>query len=221
MAGRLDTSYYNEDYFKPEPKSAYSMPFTWEVEEPSRMELAQKLKNMFHPDNALDIGCAKGFLCKALLKLGIDAYGCDISEFAVSNCEPEVRGRLKVADMRDGIPYPNESFDLVYSGSTLEHIEMEFLPNVASEIARIARHWVYIQVPISPDKKNRPKGDPSHRTYMPVSYWVSLFYGQGLLVDLKFSSVNMEHPFEGTTLVFTKGEEFSTNEQLYSSLQAD
>lgn len=65
---RLDASYYNEDYFTPGPKSSYTLPFTWEYEGPSRMELAQKLTDTFHPRNAVDVGCAKSFLCKALLK---------------------------------------------------------------------------------------------------------------------------------------------------------
>ncbi|GAI17395.1 unnamed protein product, partial [marine sediment metagenome] len=165
MMKRLDASYYNEDYFRPGPKSSYVLPFTWEVEKAERIKSAQFLRDTFNPKNALDIGCAKGFLVKALFQLGIDAHGCDISEFGVNNCEPEAKGRLKVADIRDGIPYPNESFDLVYSEATLEHIEKNFLPFVASEIARIARKWVYIGVPINLDNVNRPRGDPSHRTY--------------------------------------------------------
>jgi len=202
---RLDASYYNEDYFRPGPKSSYALPFTWQVEEPGRMKLAQYLQGTFAPKNALDVGCAKGFLCKALLKVGIDAYGCDISEFAVNNCEPEVKGRLKVADIRDGLPYPNNNFDLVCSYSTLEHIEMEFLPYVASEIARLARNWAYISVPISLDNENRPWGDPSHRTFMPVSYWISLFYSHGLLCDLRFCSQSNDYPFYNASLAFSEG----------------
>ena len=37
----------------------------------------------------LDVGCAKGFLVKDFLDLGIDAYGLDISEYALKNCEEE------------------------------------------------------------------------------------------------------------------------------------
>ena len=39
-------------------------------------------------DRVLDIGCAKGFLVKDLLDLGIDAYGVDVSEYALQNCMP-------------------------------------------------------------------------------------------------------------------------------------
>ncbi|MBA7624609.1 hypothetical protein ES703_32019 [subsurface metagenome] len=201
---RLDASYYDEDYFRPGPKSNYILPFTWQVEGPNRLKVAQYLKDTFNPKKALDVGCAKGFLCKALLQVGIDAYGCDISEFAVNNCEPEVKGRLKVADIRDGLPYPKNSFDFVCSHSTLEHIEMEFLPYVTSEIARVARNWVNVSIPVNLDNVNSPWGDPSHRTFMTVSYWISLFYSHRLLCDLRFCSQGNNHPFYNANLVFSR-----------------
>ena len=37
----------------------------------------------------LDIGCAKGFLVKDLLNLGIDSYGIDISRYALDNSDKE------------------------------------------------------------------------------------------------------------------------------------
>jgi len=202
---RLDASYYDEEYFRPGPKSDFSLPFTWEVQAAASMKAAIKFMTMFHPENALDVGCAKGFLCKSLLELGIDAHGCDISEYAVSNCEPEVKGRLTIADIRDGLPYLDNSFDLVCAEATLEHIEMEFLPYVASEIARVSRNHIFIEVPISPDDKNTPYGDPSHRTYKSISYWISLFYNQGLLCDVSRSRLDYDaYPYSAIALHFTK-----------------
>jgi cyclopropane fatty-acyl-phospholipid synthase-like methyltransferase len=52
-------------------------------------------------DRVLDIGCAKGFLVKDLLALGIDAYGIDVSKYALMNCEPEVVGRLQIGSADD------------------------------------------------------------------------------------------------------------------------
>ena len=45
-------------------------------------------------DRILDVGCAKGFLVKDLLKVcpGLDAFGVDVSEYALMHCEPEVIG---------------------------------------------------------------------------------------------------------------------------------
>ena len=40
-------------------------------------------------DKFLDIGCAKGFLVKDMLDIGIDSYGLDISDYALKNSEKE------------------------------------------------------------------------------------------------------------------------------------
>ena len=68
--------------------------------------------NLKKGDKLLDVGCAKGFLVKDLLELGIDAYGIDVSEYAILNCEPEVIGRLQIGSA-DSLPFPDNSFELV------------------------------------------------------------------------------------------------------------
>ena len=47
-------------------------------------------------DRVLDVGAGKGFLVKDLMKAcsGLEAFGLDISEYALMHCEPEVVGRL-------------------------------------------------------------------------------------------------------------------------------
>ena len=51
-------------------------------------------------DRVLDVGCAKGFLVKDFMKAcpGLEAFGLDISEYALMNCEPEVVGRLHLGN---------------------------------------------------------------------------------------------------------------------------
>ena len=43
-------------------------------------------------DRVLDVGCAKGFLVKDLMSVcpGLQAFGIDISEYALMHCEPDV-----------------------------------------------------------------------------------------------------------------------------------
>ena len=51
-------------------------------------------------DRVLDVGCGKGFLVKDLIKAcpGLEAFGLDISEYALMHCEPEVVGRLHLGN---------------------------------------------------------------------------------------------------------------------------
>src|SRR5437868_1612824 len=67
-------------------------------------------------DRVLDVGCAKGFLVKDLMKVcsGLDTFGLDISEYALKHAEPEVVGRLHLG-CASVLPFPDKSFDCVIS----------------------------------------------------------------------------------------------------------
>jgi len=96
-------------------------------------------------DRLLDVGCAKGFLVKDLLELGIDAYGIDISEYAIINCEPEVIGRLHIGSAEQLI-FPNNSFQAVVSINTIHNLTRSGCIKALKEIERIAPGKGFIQV---------------------------------------------------------------------------
>jgi ubiquinone/menaquinone biosynthesis C-methylase UbiE len=96
-------------------------------------------------DRLLDVGCAKGFLVKDLLELGIDAYGVDISEYAIFNCEPEVIGRLHIGSAEKLI-FPNNSFKAVVSINTIHNLPRLGCITALQEIERIAPGKGFIQV---------------------------------------------------------------------------
>src|ERR1700753_997026 len=54
-------------------------------------------------DHVLDVGCAKGFLVKDFMKAlpGLEAFGLDVSQYAMMKCEPEVIGRLHLGSGDD------------------------------------------------------------------------------------------------------------------------
>ena len=60
-------------------------------------------------------GCGKGFLLYDFLKVIPDAeiYGIDISEYAISNCKPEIRNRLQVGNATN-LPWNDNTFDLQF-----------------------------------------------------------------------------------------------------------
>ena len=75
-------------------------------------------------DRVLDVGCAKGFLVKDLMTVcpGLEAFGLDISEYALMHCEPEVVGRLHLGSA-DRLPFPDGAFDCVISINTIHNLE--------------------------------------------------------------------------------------------------
>lgn len=70
-------------------------------------------------DRLLDIGCGRGEFLKGFIACGVSGYAVDKSSVAQKYC-PEAE--LRNADIEhEGIPYPDNFFDVVYSKSVIEH----------------------------------------------------------------------------------------------------
>ena len=95
----------------------------------------------------LDVGCGKGFLVKDLMAVcpGLEAFGLDISEYALMHCEREVVGRLHLGSA-DHLPFPDGSFDCVLSINTLHNLPRERLVTALREIERLSPGRAFVQV---------------------------------------------------------------------------
>jgi SAM-dependent methyltransferase len=96
-------------------------------------------------DRVLDVGCAKGFLVKDLQAEKIDAFGIDISDYALMNCEPEVVGRLHLGNA-DHLPFPDNSFDAVLCINSVHNLPREKCIQALREIERLAPGKGFVQV---------------------------------------------------------------------------
>jgi len=78
-----------------------------------------KKYNLNKGQRLLDVGCGRGEFIKGFKESGADAYATDQSE-TIKNYYPEIQ--FKNADIeKEGIPYPDNFFDVVYSKSVIEH----------------------------------------------------------------------------------------------------
>ena len=98
-------------------------------------------------DRVLDVGCAKGFLVKDLMAVcpGLEAFGVDISEYALMHCEPEVVGRLHLGNAVK-LPFPDRSFQAVLAINTIHNLERDDLVSALREIERLAPGRGFVQV---------------------------------------------------------------------------
>src|SRR5207245_9829590 len=62
----------------------------------------------------LDVGCAKGFLVGDLMRVcpGLEAFGLDISDYALRACDPGLIGRLHRGSCID-LPFADSTFYVV------------------------------------------------------------------------------------------------------------
>ena len=95
----------------------------------------------------LDIGCGKGFLLYDFLKVvpNAEIYGIDISEYAISNCKPEIRNRLQVGNANK-LPWADNTFDLVVSITTLHNLYAFDLECALREMERVGKQHKYLCV---------------------------------------------------------------------------
>ena len=114
-------------------------------------DLAEKYQ--LQGKKVLDIGCAKGFLVKDLRDMGVDAYGLDVSSYAVGEAESEVKPYLTVGDARTYLSnYATDEFDVVFSLRFLECISETDFPNLISEINRVSK-FQFHEVDEQPNSK--------------------------------------------------------------------
>lgn len=98
-------------------------------------------------DRVLDIGCAKGFLVKDLMIVcpGLEAYGIDISEYAIENAEPEVKDRVSVGNCKD-LPFPDGYFRAAISINAAHNLDRDECLQAIREMQRVAPTAGYVQV---------------------------------------------------------------------------
>jgi len=104
----------------------------------------------------LDVGCGKGFLVKDLMLEcpGLEAFGLDISHYALLSCPKEIVGRLHLGSA-DSLPFPDRSFDAVLSINTIHNLARPDAVTAMREIERLSGGRAFVQVDsyLSPEQK--------------------------------------------------------------------
>ena len=175
---RQTSAKFGEEYFDGDRKlgyGGYNYDGRW-------VKVAKRLIENFELKpgaKILDVGCAKGFLVKDLVDLGFDAYGIDVSEYALGSCPDEVVGRLHLGDMRT-LPFRSNTFDVVVCINTLHNLNKIGALNAITEFNRIIKdpRSVFIQVDAWRDEKDLSileKWLLTANLYMTPDQWLDFF----------------------------------------------
>lgn len=114
--------YFSRDYYFGHKNSNYLNYFSMDTDKYWEF-ITEAIKRYKMKGRILDIGCAFGFLLKRSRLNFEEAYGIDISDFAIQTAKSQVPfAKLEVLDINDNaLPYPDGFFDLVTAIDVLEH----------------------------------------------------------------------------------------------------
>lgn len=207
---------YDSDYYERGLVCGISgyMNYGWMPELTIRMAHFM-IKNLPINENekVLDYGCAKGFMVKAFRLLGVDCYGCDISSYAISKVENELKEYCwKISDTIDQYTF-KQDYDWMIAKDVFEHIpELELRQLLLKAHGKIKNIFVvvplaendYIGKYIIPDYDK----DVTHLIAKSLSWWESFF------IDTGWQISNSQYSFEGCkenwTQIYPKGNAFIT-----------
>lgn len=120
----------------------------------------------------LDYGCSRGYIVRALGILHREAFGCDVSPYAIDNADPAVKDRVKLCD---GLSIPWEGdFDWVLAKDVLEHLAPDDLPTLLANIAAQTKR-IFVIVPLAKDGEylvTKENWDVTHRIREGIEWWV-------------------------------------------------
>lgn len=99
-------------------------------------------------DKILDIGCGKAFLLFEFTNAvpGVEVAGIDISEYGLENAKEEIRDNLKVGSCEE-LPWPDDTFDFVYTINTFHNLKVDQLKNAVQEMERVGngKKWLCVE----------------------------------------------------------------------------
>jgi len=159
LQSKFDKNYYFGGIY-----SNYDEFLDWE-------KIAKDLIKRFKFDSFLDIGCGCGNLIKEIKKQkpDVDAYGIDISEFAIKKANAAF---IFLADCKN-LPFKTNRFDAVHILGTFSYLSiLEETKQAIKEAYRVSKKIIlFDDVYVNPDKKSDDY-DPYRKQVFSKKEWL-------------------------------------------------
>jgi hypothetical protein len=140
--------------------------------------VAQHITQKIQPRTVLDAGCAMGFLVEQLRGQGVEAWGFDISPYAIANVAPEIQPYCWVGSATEPL---QQRYDLIVSIEVLEHMAQDEAERAVANLCLYTDDVLFSSTPF--DYK-----EATHFNVQPPEYWAELFALQGFYRDVDFDA---------------------------------
>lgn len=186
---------FDEEYFRDGTKSLY-VDYKWTPESTAAACHAMCLRLPIDvSESIIDVGCARGFYVRAWRQiLHRQAWGVDISPWAIANCDPSAAGYLALSEDGKGIVWPGP-FSWAVAKDSLEHCrEHGQLPALLRDISEKCEK-LFVVVPLAQEDDGRfvaqpEERDQSHQLRKTGGWWKRTIYEY-------YNDVEMTHFFPG------------------------
>ena len=140
--------------------------------------VAGRIADELKPESVLDAGCAIGFLVEALRNRGVEAWGVDVSEWAIANVADSIKPYCSVASLTEEL---EGQYDLITIIEVIEHLPEAVAGDV---IANLARHAERVLFSSTADGFE----EATHINVHTPDHWARIFVANGFYRDFDYDA---------------------------------
>lgn len=140
--------------------------------------IAERLTRELRPATALDAGCAMGFLVEKLVGRGVDAWGVDISEYAISQAHESVADRCWVGSLTEPLP---RRYELITCIETIEHLDPDEGAKALANLCDATDRMLFSSTPDD-------YAEPTHLNVRPPEAWSADMAVHGFYRNLDYDA---------------------------------
>ncbi len=140
--------------------------------------IAERIATLIHPNTVMDAGCAMGLLVKFLRQYNIQAFGMDISEYALHHIDEEARPFCWIGSVSE--PFP-QKFDIIVCIEVLEHLPRYEAEEAIKNFCQYSDDILFSSTPF--DYK-----EATHFNVQTPDYWAETYARYGFFRDVEFDA---------------------------------
>jgi SAM-dependent methyltransferase len=140
--------------------------------------IADRIVSDLHPTSVLDAGCAMGFLVEALCKRNVEAWGVDVSNYAISHVHESIREACWSGSLTEPLP---RRYDLITCIEVIEHIDPSDTDKVIANLCQATDRLLISTSPFD-------YAGPTHVNVQPPEVWSGLLAREGFVRDFDYDA---------------------------------
>lgn len=140
--------------------------------------IADTLIRSLRPGKVLDAGCGLGFLVEALRDRAVEAWGIDISSFAIANVRRDMKAFCRRGSLAEVL---DDHYDLITCIEVLEQMPEADAVQAVRNLTDASDLLLFSSTPFD-------SGEATHFNVKPTLGWLQLFAEHGFAPDVTFDA---------------------------------